>query len=272
MEAIFSSKLYRTSTRKQKIAAALNDPINVELVQQLDSYLKNPEEVGDAIDKSDLADEMRTEDMLDESEVDPSDTASENTFEAPHVSSVPRSTPSGQSFESKGEDAPNDSEDTSETKNTQESTSTKDTQEDTTISNDDKEPPANVFHTLQKDNDNKEGEVKESTKIQSATALYQDSEGIPCCDLVRIDAETIKGTLNSREDTAGVSRIVVKDDELWIHYQDSVNLNSIMEPVIYILNASGYTHLEFNRLARSSNAIVFEIFCIPNDVKPITEE
>ena len=39
MNAITASKLYRASTRKAKILAALNDPINVELVEQLNEYI-----------------------------------------------------------------------------------------------------------------------------------------------------------------------------------------------------------------------------------------
>ena len=42
MQAIFASKLYRTSPRKDRIHAALSDPMNKELVQQLHSYLDKP--------------------------------------------------------------------------------------------------------------------------------------------------------------------------------------------------------------------------------------
>ena len=75
-----------------------------------------------------------------------------------------------------------------------------------------------------------------------------------------LETETMKGSLNAVEDTAGVTRIRVKDKELWIYYQDSVNLNSVMGPVIDSMNALGYTYLEFSRLARSDNALVFDLF------------
>ena len=74
-----------------------------------------------------------------------------------------------------------------------------------------------------------------------------------------IPLDEIKGTLNHVADTAGVSRIEMKDHELWIFYNDEVNLNNIMTEVIELLNNTGYTYLSFNRLARSNNAIVFEI-------------
>ena len=74
-----------------------------------------------------------------------------------------------------------------------------------------------------------------------------------------IPLDEIKGTLNHVADTAGVSRIEMKDHELWIFYNDEVNLNNIMTEAIELLNNTGYTYLSFNRLARSNNAIVFEI-------------
>ena len=39
LQRIYSSKLYVTSTRKDRIHAAIQDPINAELVQQLSDYL-----------------------------------------------------------------------------------------------------------------------------------------------------------------------------------------------------------------------------------------
>ena len=65
--------------------------------------------------------------------------------------------------------------------------------------------------------------------------------------------------MNSKEDTAGVQRITVDDKELWIYYEDKVNIGDIMVNVIEALNASAYTYLSFSRLARSNNAIVFDI-------------
>ena len=44
-----------------------------------------------------------------------------------------------------------------------------------------------------------------------------------------------------------------------IHYNDSINLNNVMEPVISLLSNAGYSYLQFNRLARTENAIVFMI-------------
>lgn len=62
-----------------------------------------------------------------------------------------------------------------------------------------------------------------------------------------------------RQDTCGVDRVQFKDDEVWVYYNDKINLNNVMSVVIEVLNAANYTYLEFNRLARSDNAMVFQI-------------
>ena len=43
LEAIYSSKMYRSSRHKDKIKSAIDNPINSELVKQLSSYLDVPE-------------------------------------------------------------------------------------------------------------------------------------------------------------------------------------------------------------------------------------
>lgn len=260
MEAIFSSKLYRTSTRKAKIAAALADPINLELVQQLDSYLTSPEEVQDALDEP-----ATSEAPVVDKQVDVPD-------DAP-VDSTPTTEPT--------ESTPPSTSHVSDTNTTPKDVSTEINDEST--EGDVKHADNNKFekfHEPAKSDESDEDEpssgetskVEESTKIEGGTTLYTSSINDSCCDELRVDIPAIKGTLDVREDTHGVSRILIKENELWIHYQDSVNLNSIMEPVIYVLNAAGFTRFEFNRLARSSNAIVFDILSVPDDVEPIKKD
>lgn len=82
-----------------------------------------------------------------------------------------------------------------------------------------------------------------------------------------IDLNAIKGGLNSVEDTAGVIRVGRKENEIWIYYNDDTDLNDIMTNVIEYMSNAGYVSLEFNRLARSNNAIVFEEK-IQSDVSP----
>lgn len=75
-----------------------------------------------------------------------------------------------------------------------------------------------------------------------------------------LQPDSIKGLLNASDDTSGVNRILVKGEELWVYYEDKKNLNNIMGPAIELLNSANYTCLEFNRLARTDNAIVFQIY------------
>ena len=259
MEAIFASKLYKTSRRKDKIAAAISNPINVELVQQIQDYLGD-EEDSEVVNTSPAADETPAEVESDSPEkfspvshdssapIDfrpEEDEASSLPEEVSHVDSAPEAP------EDKEEPVPQDAPDN------------KDSSESSDVSK---------FHTPRKKQDEDEStKVEESTVVNAATALYQPPVSASCCDKIRVDAAAIKGTLNVRDDTKGVSRIFVKDNELWIYYQDKINLNSVMEPVIEVLNGTGFTNLEFNRLARTENAIVFEISCVYNDVEPIVE-
>ena len=45
LQRIYSSKLYVTSTRKDKIHAAIQDPVNAELVQQISDYLDDDAQI-----------------------------------------------------------------------------------------------------------------------------------------------------------------------------------------------------------------------------------
>ena len=254
MNAIFASKLYKSSNRKQKIVAAIQNSVNAELVQQLREYLAEPEDVSDALNEKS---ETKTR-----SDVRPEGVASPQADTSDRI----RPSSSGVSHTSEFATEVSLEPDTSDTEVTDE-TQTEDI-------------PLDKFHTPagKKDEDKEKSEdedtesdatVQESTSIKGATTLYAEPVKNSCCDQIRIDAEVIKGTLNLRDDTAGVSRIQIKDNEFWIYYQDKINLNSVMEPVINVLNASGFTRLEFNRLARTANAIVFEMSCIPDVVEPI---
>lgn len=107
-------------------------------------------------------------------------------------------------------------------------------------------------------------EPSSSEEVESSQTV-KASSGTPLpttdvTDHLDLEVESIKGTLNSKDDTSGVSRVGVKDNkEVWVYYNDNVNLNDVMVPVIEQMNASGYNYLEFNRLARSDNAVVFVV-------------
>ena len=71
------------------------------------------------------------------------------------------------------------------------------------------------------------------------------------------DYDTIMSMLNNNDSTSGVDYILSRNgNELWIYYNDDVNLYDKMSQVIKMFDSSKYM---FNRLARSYNAIVLDI-------------
>ena len=242
LQRIYSSKLYVTSTRKDRIHAAMQDPINSELLQQLSDYLDDDSQVllKQATAKVKQKEEQEQSKAPNGSnDAGNSDTPNEPSFGGgSHGPSF-----SGSPIDDFGDDelADIDLPDDSEAPETPE------------------EPEA------------VESVTKEGKPITSSTIIYWNT-----IDDVISDCETIKGTLNAREDTKGVTRLQVVDHELWIYYNDDSNLNDKMIEVISVINSTGYTYLKFNRLARSNNAIVFDILLNDTEqiksVKEIEEE
>lgn len=232
LNAIYACKLYRAHANKDKIKAAMESPLNVELVQQLAEYLNEE-------DLAKLASSKGSE-----------------AFEG-HESKETKLRESGGSPSSGGEFSSNS---------------------DDEFFNDDKEIADDeevVDDEIIVDDDSQvvddDVKVQESTNVSgdsvnSATTLYNNDTGNRVLSMPSV-AEVLKGTLNSRQDTSGVIRSTVKDNELWLHYNDSMNLNTVMVPVIEFMNSAGYSYLNFNRLARSENAIVFEICVADTDVR-----
>lgn len=197
--AIFASKLYKSSTNQYKIRAALDNPVNSELVKQLDEYIGEEYKSNKHLQDFDDFDDNENSDSKPESFVSDDDTV--NKIDNSDISSDQNS--------------------------------------------DDSEPDSDEEATASV-------QIKK-TGIMSNTNISTDYNM-----LLGIAGE-LKGTLNARSDTMGVVRTLVKDDELWIYYNDNINLNNVMTSVIDLLNAANYYYLIFNRLARTENAIVFAI-------------
>lgn len=221
---IYSAKLYRGSSRKQHIDAAIQNPINVELVSQLASYV-DPEYDEDtkALKEKEADVKESDEDIYD------MDADLDEVFHVDTANHSP-STYTEDDLEAMMQEEPRD-----------ELTDELDAGEE----------------------QNSDTQVEESTSVG-------DKSPVTAC--LSIDTNELKGTLNSREDTAGVSRILKKESELWIYYNDNVNLNTVMSEVIEYLNAADQTYLEFNRLARSDNAIVFVINDNYSEMQPVSVE
>lgn len=244
MKAIFASKLYRSSTRKNKINAALKDPINTELVQQLAEYLDDyePEKEKPKLD-------THLPDTTDKSDV-------EDTPDI-HNNSVP-SIPHNPNRSIYHRDDPNADLDSDLDDKIDENDINSD---DDNVDSVNDEPNAD-----ESDDDSLDSSTRlnpDASRVTSATTLYKFAQEFPVFDPVE-SIDIIKGTLNSREDTCGVTRITVKENEIWIYYNDKINLNNVMSQVIDLITGAYSTQLEFNRLARSENAVVFEIICSTN--------
>lgn len=217
MKDILCSKLYLSSSRKDKILAAIQDPNNRELVQQVASYLDD-----EFIDKRYL-----DPDSSDVSVQEKEEDSGVNEKGGDDRGFSGGGSTLGGGFSSSGfssmDDIFDDESGEGESSDSDEAVTSDETDGDT--------------------DDIVEEPVIESSKSIKASLVL----------------DVVKGTLNARQDTAGVDRVVEKENELWVYYNDNINLNKVMSEAAQELILQGYSMLEFNRLARSNNAIVFDI-------------
>lgn len=230
LKRIYASKLYLTNSRKDRIHAAIGDAKNVELVQQLAEYLddEDKEKLDNIVEEKKVekeAEKAQEAPAVEEQGSAPDIPEERNVFSPSYSGGGSFNPPSGD-FEDFGSEPGGDIPE---------------------------EAPA----------DTPEPAPSADEPVEEATAIYGEIKAdTDICDIlsdIASEATTIKGTLNGKAETAGVQRIAVDDKELWIYYEDDVNTRDIMVDVIEALNASAYTYLEFSRLARSNNAIVFDI-------------
>lgn len=226
MKAIYSCKLYRASTRKDKINAAIADPVNSELVAQLKSYLD--EDGQELVREAHLE---RKQAQVDNIKKDSRDSEIDVPADSPSSKHSP------EQFQSPAGHRPSLSEKFDML--TSEDSGEHSSDADSLGAPDSIEPNALDDSPLD--------EIEESTSVNGVEDLAKDDS----IDLV----SEVKNIL----DAESISRVLMKKNELWIYYTDDVNLNNIMGPVIEKLSDSVSDYIEFNRLARSDNAIVFQI-------------
>ena len=219
MKSIYASKLYQASKRKDRIHAALLAPTNLELVQQLAKDLDDEYQVPENFG---LEEESKSEQTSDE-DVNFDDFIVDEDIDPDKdlmsMDDLKTTKPSSSPKHSApAKSSPSTSEPPKEA------------------------PKADTSELMPESPANEKEPTAASTQVKAAT--------IP-------DLNLLKNTLNSREDVAGVTRIAQKENEIWIYYNDDVNLNNIMTDVIEYLMNFGGEDFEFNRLARSDNAIVF---------------
>lgn len=246
MTSIFESKIYASLSqeRKDKVKAAYLNPVNLELVQQLSTYLDKP------VERDPEFSEQSTTDVDDVSEKS-NETVQSEVPESSHSASS-RTRHSLPSMNKLVDDLKDEE-------------STKDDESNI-------EPSSNEKPVAERSS-----ESASESKTSNDTTTVQQPESAEasttikaaCCNVPEVDLDTIKGTLNAREATTGVTQIRRRENEIWIYYGDKVNLNNILPTTIDMI-AYIDPRLEFNRLARSNNAIVFEVTCdttYPAEVK-----
>ena len=205
--------MFRSSSRKNHIKANIANPINVELVQQIQDL---------------------TDDSEDTSEkVNPSENRSERK-----ILKGPSSSPSGGSYSPSFSDDIEPSEDDIFIPDESNDESDKDEKTDDSI---------NLDNSDELNDEDVSDENVESS--EAITAVVEDD----------VDINQLKSILNESSSlTYGVSRISERKNEVWIYYNDDVNLNPMLSDIIYTVESSKFKNLEFNRIARSDNAVVFE--------------
>ncbi len=233
LSRIYASKLYLTSSRQDKIHAAMNDPLNLELVQQLSDYLDDDskEELAEAISSNQAKEEKAEKasapdtsknvfDDVDTSDLGGGHTSgggSHSSFSAP-MGGDPFGDAPDMAADGAGENASDNS-------------------------SDDSSAPA----------PESSADIEESAEITGVEEIDVE-ENNP-----ELQSGIIKKLLNGEDDTQGVARVDIDDSETWIYYDDKVNLNDIFDNVIALLKDSKYDMLKFSRLARTDNAVVFDI-------------
>lgn len=224
MKAIYSCKLYKTHPRKDKIKAAISNPINTELVSQLRSYLDDEYQPLADRPEPDIADDLR--EGADDLSSDVNDGGSSGSL-------GPR--PTSGSLSAKFDALLGDE-------------GASDDFTDSDMGDLDSDADDDVDDTDLDTEDETAGELEEigeSTSISTST------------DVNLTDA--VKSSLCQYPELSKFNRVLEKNNELWIYYNDDVNLNNIMGSVIEQLVDDHLDQLEFNRLARSDNAIVFQV-------------
>lgn len=242
MQAIFACKMFRSHPNQAMIVSALQNPINIELVTQLREYLDEeyltPEYFGESPNTSESLEdvELESQEPSDSSEGSPIAPVAPAPSGAAHEDSVPSDASESNKF--LDDDIGNAAEGLED------------------------------FEDLDPVDDTSKP-VEESTRIKASSLV--DSTDTNIAPKLETAVGEIKGVLNLRQDTCGVVRVSCTNDELWIYYNDKINLNTVMSNVIEVLNATGYTYLDFNRLARTDNAIVFQINLVDTEhqVDPI---
>ena len=231
LKRILNCKMYRSSTRQSSILAAFQDPINKELVTQISNYL-DEEDVAEIVEDTNQDPENRIVDVTNISSEDDVESLEEDI----------------------DDEKDDDSVNIADIIDSNKPTDNEDDIDDSIKNNQDLD-------------DNSDGDVSVEESLKSKGDKITASVACTNIQIPKI-ANEVKGLLNLSQDTAGVARVTYQlaSNEFWVYYEDKINLNNVMNQVIDLLNAAGYTYLQFNRLARTDNAIVFQFDAITSQM------
>ena len=237
---IYASKLYLTSSRQGKIHAAIQDPLNVELVQQISDYL-------DADAKEELSEAVKSNKAKEETSFKEAEAPKGNVFDDVDTSTSSESSSlGGGSHGSSSGGSLSSMPDSSGDPFAEFESGASDTLTDAPS-----DAPSD-------DNASPKAASEPSTDIEEATEITGVDE-VSDTDEVVLQSGVLKKLLNSEDDTSGVARVDIDDKEAWVYYEDKVNLNDILDEVISAIKNAKYDMLKFSRLARTDNAIVFDV-------------
>ena len=251
---IMNSKLYKGSKRKEQIFSAMSSAINSPLSVQLRSYLsdESKREVDQAKFDQEVKDEEiqdLAEDIANEESVERPSGESSTSFGGSHSSSPMSFTPSHSGRGSHMSSV--DLDDLSEP--------------------DLGDTPDLDIDTSEPESEHAAEDVEESTTSNLENQKPVVSNTFVSINHVAQDVSEIPGLLNLKDETKGVINATIKggpDSTVWIYYDNDVDISKILDKVISTLNLSGYFYLDFNRIARDQNAVVFDINWVSNYFKP----
>lgn len=201
---ILSSHIIRSDIHKSSIISALNNPINQELVKQLNEYV-DWDEIKELQDKDHTKQNNNDEDKVNEDNLNEENTSHTDDKPNKHVS--------------KREDKPS--------------------------------------HSINKHDDIKDEEDKidEGDEDDNSKNEDEDNNIESSINIQESIISSLKEKLNASEICKGVSLVSCKGKEIWVRYDDNINLNDIMYDAIKCV--TDISPLTFNRLARFDNSIVF---------------
>lgn len=248
MDFIRQSKMFKSSKRQSKILAAYADPVNKPLVKQIRSYVDG-KEVDSLVE---VKIDPEAESAAKREQMAKAQTNSESPQDAqnsPSASPAPSHgpAPSGGSHVAPASFTPSESFGDSDFDFSDDAGIPEDLEPAESTGSDESEP------------------IDESTKIVGKSQITATNH--VTVETVTRTVNELKGYLNLSEDTAGVIYAVLKggsDNEVWVYYDSEVDINSVLEGVTKAFEVAGYCFLEFSRVSRKDNAIVFSINWVSN--------